>query len=760
MTDAAPPITTVAVRELCEFTAKTGDLDLRFTPAPTAQEGIAGHQAVTGRRDSHYLREIKLETHYGNLHLRGRADGMQPTPLRLEEIKTYRGALSRMPANHRALHWAQLKIYGAQLCELRDLQELTLTLVYYDVDRQHETPFTETFAAETLTAFYRDHCDRYLVWNARQQLHQLDRNAALTTVAFPHADFHAGQRLLAEGVYRAVMRGQSLLVQAPTGIGKSIGSLFPSLKAMAMGELDKIFYLTAKTSGRQMALNAIDSLQPAEGLLPLRVLELVARDKCCVHPDKACHGDSCPLAQGFYDRLPAARESAVQALRLDQRTVAAVAQQHTVCPYYLSQDLVRWADVVVGDYNYYFDQSALLHSLTVVNEWKIAVLVDEAHNLIERGRAMYSAELDQRQLLSLKVTTTPPIKKALTRLNTAWNKATRDQEADYATYLVPLLAIVTALDKVVTVIDEHLTENPTLIAPDLRRFYFDALNFLGLEEQFGVHSLFDVSLTPAKGKAASRSSTLCIRNVVPAPFLKPRLETAHTAVGFSATLNPPDFYRNLLGLPEATPFLDVPSPFCTEQLQVRVAKHISTRYQHRTASLLPIAELIVDQYRALPGNYLAFFSSYHYLDDVLKQISQRHPELPVWAQAKGMGEQAQADFLNRFTLTSQGVGFAVLGGSFAEGIDLPGRRLIGAFVATLGLPQVNPINEQLRERMDSLFAGAGRDYIYLFPGLQKVVQAAGRVIRTKEDRGVVHLIDDRFAQTRTQKLLPTWWSST
>ena len=393
---------TVAVRALCEFTAKAGDLDLRFTPSPTAQEGIAGHAVVAGRRGAGYESEIALKGDYQgehlHLHVRGRADGYDPKRNRLEEVKTFRGDLDLMPANHRALHWAQAKIYGWLLCAERNLEELELALVYFDIVKQKETSLRETYSADTLRAFFENQCEIFIHWADQELAHRDARDRALADLVFPHERFRPGQRELAEAVYKSASTGRCLLTEAPTGIGKTVGTLFPLLKAMPGQKLDKIFYLSAKTPGRKLALDALQTLDPA----PLRTLELVARDKSCEHPDKACHGESCPLAQGFYDRLPAARAAAAQETRLTQKRLRELAFEHNVCPYYLSQEMARWSDLVVGDYNYYFDLSALLHGLTTTNQWRVAVLADEAHNLVERGRGMYSAELDQAAFRAVK----------------------------------------------------------------------------------------------------------------------------------------------------------------------------------------------------------------------------------------------------------------------------------------------------------------------------------------------------------------------
>jgi DNA excision repair protein ERCC-2 len=749
------PTYTIAVRALCEFTAKVGDLDLRFTPSPTAQEGIAGHRRVTAGRGTDYQREVALSGHYQELLVRGRADGYDPQRQRLEEIKTYRGDLARQPDNHRQLHWAQARVYGWLLCEQLQASELRLALVYLDVDHDRQTVIEECWSAEDLRGFFERQCELFLMF-ARAELERLaERDQALRTLGFPYPAFREGQRDLAETVYKAVSTGRCLLAQATTGIGKTLATLFPLLKAMVPQHLDKIYFLTAKTPGRQLALDAIRQLARSQPGLPLRTLEMVARDKACEHPDKACHGESCPLAKGFYDRLPGARRSALQRGLLDRQSLREVALEHQVCPYYLSQELARWVDVVVGDYNYYFDLTALLYGLAQANQWKLAVLVDEAHNLVDRARQMYSASLDPRRLQALRKAPPAALKNPLQKLQREWNALFKDQQAVYQAYPSLPDRFLMALLRCVSLIGDEMNAQPEGLDRELLDFYFEALQFTRVAELFDEHYLFDISVREGSGR--KREATLCLRNVVPAPLLAPRLQQPRSSVLFSATLNPRRYYQDLLGLPGDCAWLDVRSPFDAAQLQVRIAGHISTRYAHRCASVEPIVALIAEQFSAAPGNYLAFFSSFEYLQQVAAALAERHPQIAQWLQAPRMDEAARAGFLDRFAEHTEGVGFAVLGGAFGEGIDLPGKRLIGAFVATLGLPQLNPVNEQLKRRMGQLF-GAGYDYAYLYPGLQKVVQAAGRVIRGVDDRGVVVLIDDRFQEAKVRNMLPGWWA--
>ena len=741
------PCYVVAARALCDFTARQGDLDLRFTPSPSAQEGIAGHGVVTARRGPGYQKEVSLSGQHGPLLVRGRADGYDPDQNLLEEIKTHRGDLARMPDNHRHLHWAQVRLYGHLLCQQLGIDQVHLALVYFDIGKQTETVLRETQDAATLAALFASQCERFVAWAEQELAHRTARDTALAAIPFPHAEFRPGQRDLAETIFRANSSARCVMAQAPTGIGKTIGTLFAALKAARTHQLDKIFYLAAKTPGRKLALDAAATIVRSAPLLPLRVLELVARDKACEHPDKACHGDACPLAQGFYDRLPAARSAALEVPLLEREAVRTVALAHQVCPYYLGSEMAKWSDVIVGDYNYYFDLGAMLYALTLANQWNVSVLVDEAHNMVARARQMYSAELDRAALRAARKVAPPLIRQALERVGKSWPAP---PQGLYEVLSAPGEKLLSALQGASALMTDFLAEHPAPMDPALQRFYFDALHFTRLAELFGEHSLFDVTVDDPK------NTTLCLRNIVPASFLKARFATAHSTALFSATLSPWNYYSDMLGLPDDAAWVDIASPFAPEQIDVHIVRAISTRFQHRASSVTPIAQLMARQYAAAPGNYLAFFSSFDYMEQVADALAVHSPAIAIWRQPRRMSEQERDSFLGRFTLESRGIGFAVLGGAFGEGIDLPGARLIGAFVATLGLPQMNPVNEQIRQRMQAMF-GAGYDYTYLYPGLQKVVQAAGRVIRTESDRGVVYLIDDRFAQREVQQLLPRWW---
>jgi len=630
----------VAVRTLCEFAARHGDLDFRYTPAPTAEEGITGHQAIQSKRGYGYKSEFSVTGLVLGMELSGRADGYHPHKNRLEEIKTHRGDVSRIRPHQRALHRAQLRAYGALLCRQENRKSVELALVYYDIGRDKETLLTETAKADELWQELETLCGLYKAWAEQEEHHREQRDALLANLRFPFPDFRPRQRQLAETVYKNSVRAGTLLLEAPTGLGKTLGTLFPALMAMPAAKQDRLFYLTCRNTARQLALDAVDKLQHARDELqpwPLRILELVSKDDACEHPDKACHGDSCPLAKGFFDRLPDARAEAVQSKEpLTQETLANIAAGHDICPYFLAQEMARWSDLVIGDVNRLFDQSALLHGLIRQNHWQASVLVDEAHNLVDRARGMYSVQLEQQRLLKLKKTAPKPVKAALDRTARAWQALIRDHGEQAQPVFLPILPsqLLGALQAMVSVITDYLADNPPDLA--LQEVMFESVAFMKLADSFGDHSLCEFQRS-GRGRAS-----LTIQNLIPADFLIERFKAAHSVLLFSATLSPGVYYRDLLGLPEDARFTSLPSPFSAGQLKVEFTPGISTRQVHREASLQPVAELIAKQYRARPGHYLAFFSSFKYAKEVSDALAKQAPDIPQRSQHTTTGDERGA----------------------------------------------------------------------------------------------------------------------
>lgn len=763
-TDATPhagspagPPWTVAVRALCEFTARRGDLDRRFTPTATALEGLQGQGLVRLRRGPDYESEIALEADIGPLRVRGRADGWDPRRRTLEEVKTIRGQPDEIPANRRLLHWAQLQTYGALFCLARGLEEVALALVYFDIDSQTETELREVCTAADLQALLAGRCAAYEAWAAQEAAHRAARDAALASLPFPRDGFREGQRRLAESVWRALAQGGCLLAQAPTGSGKTLGTLYPVLRAMPARGLDKIAYLTCKNTGRLGALDALEELRAAAPGGSLRVLEIVAKDAGCEHPDKACHGDSCPLARGFHDRLAAARADAVAQGWLDAAAQRRVARQHGVCPYYLGQELLRWADVVVGDVHHGFDPHGQLHALTVALQWRIALLVDEAHNLVDRTRQMYGAELRMAELAAARALAPPALRPAFdAALAEGRAFAAVQPGGDVVVDALPEPWMLT-LQALSGRLGEHFLRLP-LATGALLDFHYRLRGFVERLDTLGEHTLVQCLSAPDidEDGAPGDAAVVALRNVVPAPFLRPRWAALQGVVLFSATLGTHDYQRDLLGLPEQTTWLDLPPVFPPEHLQVRVAHRLSTRWSDRRRTLSALAHLVAGQFDSHPGNYLAFFGGHEYLRQAADALAAARPDIAQWRQEPAMDASAREAYLARFVAGGRGIGFAVLGGVFAEGIDLPGTRLVGAFVATLGLPPPSPLQAQMQARLERMF-GAGAGYADLVPAMQKVVQAAGRVLRTPQDRGWLWLLDQRYLDPGITRLLPPWW---
>ncbi|HEY6527218.1 MAG TPA: ATP-dependent DNA helicase [Cellvibrionaceae bacterium] len=748
----------VAIRALVEFAAKRGSLDRRFTPAPSGLEGIEGHKKVTAKRHGDYEKELSLSIIFDAITFRGRADGYDPKRHCLEEIKTFYGTLERIPDNHRALHWAQAKCYGWLYCAQHKCATINIALIYFELTDEQEHRQEESFSAQALKEFFEQLAQKYSLW--QQQLNsRLQRLYPwLEQLPFPHGALHKAQRIMAEAVYKSCATGRIILAEAPTGTGKTLAALFPALKALPRTPVDKLFYLTAKTTGKQLALDNIqliasDISQP----VPLRALELTAQEKSCLEPTKKCRGDSCQYAQDFYSKLPAARMAAFSIPILDKQALSQLAAEFIICPFYLAMEMARWVDIVVADVNYYFDGAPLLLGLTQEFDWKPCLLVDESHNLIERGRGMYTAALNRADIRAAQKIAPNEIKKSIDKLNRCWSQLLKSVTTTVETYTVlaePPEQITYALEDFTSRYSEFLQKHPDHPVQEgiIQQVFFAALNYLRIIDIFDEDFCVDLQ---ANG---SKEEILTLRNLSPAKPLASRLGFAHCGCFFSATLHPAHYYQTLLGLPNTTVHINVPSPFNARQLSVNIAVNLSTRYKDREAAISPLCSIVLQQLQDAPGNALVFFSSYEFLQQVeiklRKQLANKDIQLIV--QSRQMREHDREVFIGQFSQHNNLLGLAVLGGVFSEGIDLPGNALKGAFIATLGLPQVNPINEQMRRTMHDKF-GQGYDFTYTFPGIQKVIQAAGRVIRTPSDEGYIWLLDQRFAQPQIKNLLPQWW---
>ena len=743
----------VAVKTLVNFAAKSGSLDRKFIPSPSGVEGIEGHKQVTSNRPEGYQTELALSIEYQGTVFKGRADGYSPRTHCIEEIKTFYGDVDLIPDNHRELHWAQAKCYGWMLCTQTQCESINVALIYFNLGTQKEYRFEQSWSAAELKDYCEALAKKYCQWQARilERLTRLD--TWIEQLEFPYKSMHSSQRIMAEAVYKAAATGRVLLAEAPTGTGKTLAGLFPAIKSMSRTPVNKIFYLTAKTTGKQLALENIRLI--ATDKTPLRTLELTAQEKACLEPDKLCQGNSCVYAFDFYTKLQLAREAAYDEAVLDKQKLKELALQFEICPFYLAMEMSKWADIVVADVNYYFDGTPLLLGLTLEFNWKPYLLVDESHNLIDRGRQMYSAELSFADVLKAKKASPTTIKKSLTRINKQWIELSKNlPDQDFT--IVPLLPekFTLALVEFTNDYIAFLQKNPehSVQHTSAQEFFFAALNYQKVIETLDEDFCIDLQ------NPGTPTEILTLRNLIPAHLLAQRFALAHCVCFFSATLHPTHYYHSLLGLPDDAVHIKVPSPFASEQLTVNIAGDLSTRFKDREAAIDPICSIIRKQILAERGNAIVFFSSYDFLQKAEEQLRKTFmgDDVKLLVQSRRMNEIDRQEFIQKFSTHNNLLGLAVLGGAFSEGIDLSGDALKGVFIATLGLPQVNPITEHLNQVMQTKFQ-RGYEFTYVYPGIQKVIQAAGRVIRTTTDRGYLWLLDERFQKKDIKKLLPDWW---
>ena len=780
------PVHTIPVRDLVEFVLRRGDLggEREFVGSDRALAGIRGHQKIQRSRPTGYLTELpvehRMETEEFTLLIRGRIDGLLITSqhVLLEEIKTVQGKW-----DHEAdpLHWAQAKFYAFMHAQAAGLQELVLQLVYLELPAGRVTEFRRTIAFNELSDFFAATTAVYVDWLRERHHWCLARDAAIAALAFPFPEYRPGQRELAVAAYRTFAGGGRLFLAAPTGIGKTISTLFPAVKALGEGKLERIFYLTARTVGRAIAEKALGDLRRAG--LKLRAVTLTAKEKVCVRDGHPCDPLTCPRALGYYDRVKPAIREALAREEITRAVLEAIGQQHQVCPFELSLDVSVWVDAIICDYNYVFDPQVYLRRHFAEDGGAYGFLVDEAHNLVDRAREMFSAELDGREILDVKravAKAAPRCAKALAQLHAAMRKlgnATEvheeSVEASDPAVELDLFPAKTAVirneadgvstspefpDSLIDPLETALDEAESWLVKNQPAAFREAL--LGL--YFQMHAfrrtaeLYDERfVTIVESASAMKVRQFCLD---PSRLLRKALARGKAAVFFSATLTPMDYYRTLLGGEPEDPVLQLASPFSPDNLAVLIQDRIQTHFKGRAESLGDVVEAIGTLVNSRRGNYLVYFPSYQYLNDTLQAFQRRHPSLPVLVQRPGMTEPERDAFLAAFSVEHGEtlVGFAVLGGIFGEGIDLVGERLIGAVIVGVGLPQLCVERNLIRDYFQQQNA-AGFEYAYTFPGMNRVLQAIGRVIRSETDRGVVLLIDARFNETRYRRLFPAWW---
>lgn len=752
------------VRQLVEFVLRGGSIDDRFGGADRALEGGRIHRRLQKQEGKGYQAEVKFSytcVYEGTeFTVEGRADGVfvQDDLPAIDEIKTTAAPLEMITPDFNRLHWAQAQCYAYFYAVQKDLPEVVVRLTYFQIETEEIKRFFHQFSREELAVFYEDLLRRYKVWADFQSQWELLRNRSIVPLTFPFPAYRKGQREMAAAVYRTIQHDRRLFCQAPTGIGKTISTLFPAVKAMGNGFTEKIFYLTAKTITRQSAENAANLLRQQP--LRLKTVTLTAKDKICFLTERHCNPVDCQYADGHFDRV---NDVLLRMLQNEdaftREVIERYAKEGRVCPFELGLDLTLWCDCIICDYNYLFDPTVSLKRFFGDTGGNYTFLIDEAHNLVDRAREMYSAKLTKSAFRSLHKalgkTGDKRLKSALNKVDAALRELRKScGEEKVVSQTEPLTDFNKLLPSLVSRLEEWLREHLEASQHgEALELYFQLLQYQRTAELYDDHYItmlypFGYNLTV----------TQFCRD--PSALLDQAMEKGNAAVLFSATLSPMGYYQSVLGGGENCLRCRLPSPFPPTNLGLFVNDRISTRYQDREQTYDAVAQNIFTMVSAKKGNYMAFFPSYSYC----KQVYERFCELcgenirPIMQQS-GMEESEREQFLLQFEENpSQSMAaFCVMGGIFSEGIDLKGSRLIGAAIVGVGLPQVGPEPNAIREYYQEK-NGMGFDFAYRFPGMNKVLQAAGRVIRDSGDRGVVLLIDQRFSTPSYRSLFPEHWS--
>ena len=769
----------VSVRTLVEFIFRSGDLDSRVRAVPDAEAMLMGsriHRAIQGRQRGDYQAEVPLKeaVEYDDLILKieGRADGIF-TDGSLTVIDEIKGVMRNVNEMEEPVpvHLAQARMYGAIYTAQNGLEEIGVRMTYADLDTEDIHYFNFCYTAEENAAWFRDAADAYHKWLSLREAQIIERDASMEELTFPFP-YREGQKKLVASVYKAISEEKQLFIEAPTGVGKTMAVLYPAIRSLREGRAERLFYLTAKAVTRAVPSEALRIL--ADKGLKIRYAVMMAKEKICPMSEVACNPDDCPYAKGHFDRVnDAAFKLLTNETVFDAETILKAAEESKVCPYELMLDVAVWCDAVICDYNYAFDPNVRLKRFFGEGTKNEAlILIDEAHNLVERGRTMFSAQLFKADVLAARKKVkerAPKVYKELTRLNTkllslkhvceeapdGFHIMESDEGID-----VLLLRVTGALQEFFEKSRDHQ------LFEELSDFYFTLRDMTAARERFNEHYIMYAEVAKAEEAALSDGAkedlVVRVSCLNPAGDLQEVMDRAVSTVLFSATLLPIEHYRGLLSGRDDDMAVYAESPFPRERRKILLGRRVSTVYKARGPAMYDrIASYIHDTVTAKRGNYMAFFPSYKVMDEVLKIYRDKYDEPDVnWVvQSRGMYEDDREIFLENFYEDPRMslVGFCVMGGIFAEGIDLIGSKLIGAIVVGTGLPQISGEGEILRR----YYEGQGLDgfgHAYRIPGMNKVLQAAGRVIRTAEDRGVIVLLDDRFFGRDYQKLFPREWS--
>ena len=751
---------TLSVHQLVDFLLRTGDIDNRIYNSATMQEGTLLHAMYQSRQGDNYVSEYNLVETFDvfdfKVTLEGRADGIidKGSTAVIDEIKSTIVPLEEYYQEQREWHLGQAKCYALMYAHAKHYDSISIRLTYiHQIDK---TQLIKTFDYLTselereIGKLLEDYIEFFQILFDKK----VKRNESANNITFPYGKFRAGQKELAKYSYAVAQNGGVLFAEAPTGIGKTVSTLFPSVKSFANTQNEKIFYLTAKNSGKEMAYNTANLL--IENGLEASVIEILAKDKVCFCPGKACNPDECPYAKGYYTKIRKIITDSIKNRKtFTTEDISDIATHYSICPFELSLDLSLYTDIIICDYNYFFDPIVYLKRFFDTDASNMIILVDEAHNLVERGRDMYSASIDsfrfEQVKRSLRHFDYKTYKKAQTRMTKFFGEF---KEFPVGDTLIDYFEMtdVNALENYLLACANVNKNHHDVVTEEFTDFYLELNKFIKLLAFYDKTFALYVS---KKDEDDVKINLFCID---PSEHLRKTMEQVKGKIIFSATLSPAEYYLDVIGGSTDQPLLNLPSPFEKEHMKVLVAPKISVRYRNRQETATKVAEYIKEFVSHKVGNYFIYVPSYEYLEMIVPLLECDDFELLV--QEKDMSELEKEMFLSCFVDKPKKttLGVAVLGGAFSEGIDLAGERIIGVAIVGVGIPQICFERDLIRKYFDKT-EKKGYEYAYVSPGINKVMQALGRVIRSETDCGVALLIDDRYLTKPYQVIFKSMYSN-
>jgi Rad3-related DNA helicase len=744
----------LSVRELVEFVYKSGDINFKNLSLDRAMEGIKAHKILQSQMGDNYHKEFYLKNEFMLndilFSVEGRADGIltEDDEITIDEIKSTYTNLSYIDDEYNTAHMAQAKCYGYMYGLLNNLDKLNVQLRYYNIDTRETKTIKHSYSIEELKTFFYDLLNTYIDWAQTIINLRKERDRTIQELKFPFENYRKGQRDFSVAVYRTIKFGKKLFAQAPTGVGKTISVLFPAIKYMCEKN-SKIFYLTAKSSTKTIAFNTV-KMMVSKGL-NIRTTVITAKEKICFMEEVKCEPEYCPYAKGYYDKLNIPfRETLKSNCLYTKEYIEELGKKHELCPFELSLDLAYMSDLVICDYNYYFDPKVALQRDNIFNKDKDILLIDEAHNLEDRTRNMYSPEIVKEEFYEVykMMKAEKSISKELYNINKKFldiKKSIKEAEI-----INEPSDTINALRRFVDKAEKYFSDLKNEKAPDeLTDIYFKSIFFIKISEIADDNFCYYAD-------AADNKTTVKLFLIDPSKVLMEIEKNAWSSIFFSATLTPLKYFRYILGGSEDDYILKIKSPFDIENLNLMITSDLSMKYTLRDLNIEKACEYINTLITEKEGNYMIFFPSYFFMNKVYAAYEELYDTSNIILQSQGINEGEQQIIVNSFTNDRNVVLFTVVGGIFSEGIDLPLEKLIGAVIIGTGIPQISFERNIIKSFFDGKM-NSGYDYAYKYPGFNKILQSAGRVIRTEEDKGTVLLIDSRLCQSTYLKLFPDHW---